>query len=1008
MVFGQTLSSLKIGDGSPIAPSALLEIKGTTGTFLLPRMTTTQKNAITAVNGEMVYDTTLGGFSVYQGGSWSTLTTGAIAWGAITGTLSAQTDLQSALDAKLTNPMTTLGDTIYENATPAGARLAGNTTTTKKFLAQTGNGTISAAPTWGTLAGSDLPNPTASTLGGIESYAAVTNQWINAISTIGVPSSTQPGFTNLSGTLSIAQAGALPTSVITNGTFAQAQLGIYLGAIAGSQISSGTVNTSVLGSVPFTSLSGTISVAQAGTYTGSLAASQVTSGTFAQAQLGVYLGAIAGSQISSGTINTSVLGSIPFTSLNGTISIAQHGTIPFTSLSGTVSVAQAGTYTGALAASQVTSGTFNQAQLGVYLGAIAGSQISSGTVNTSVLGSVPFTSLSGTISIAQHGTIPLSNMSGTVSVAQAGTYLGNIAASQVTSGTFNLAQIGTVPFANLGGTISIAQAGSLPTSVITNGTFNQAQLGTYLGTVASGQLSGTISMAVNGVTTIANGGTGNITAQAAIDALLPAQTGNATKALITNGTTSSWGVAGSGSVTAVGMTVPSFLSISGSPVTSAGTLAVTLSGTALPVANGGSGQTSFATNAVLLGGASIGTVATAGSVGQFLSLTTGGTPSWANASGNITADVFSGDGSTTAFTLSVSPANKNNTQVYVGGVYQQKANYTLSAATLTFNTAPPTGSSNIEVDSGTYLAQATPGVPIIETKSAAFATDGTTNIVFMNAVGLTGTLASAANSAIVTYMNTSTSGTLGRSGSDVFQPGGSTSIVLPNKYDSVTVQSDASSNQYITTYRRMPVVTNYTATGASTHTFQSGTLYFTFEGIGGGGGGGSTGSSGTGTGGTGGSTTLAYNSVTYTAGGGTGGALNAGGAAGSCTNMDRFATSQGMNGGETGSATGTGGGNGGSGFYGGAGAGGNSNTAPQAAATSTGGGGGGGSGAVAFNSGAGGGSGCWGMKTLHMVNTALTATVTVGTLGQGATAGSGGQQGSNAAAGQATITEYFQ
>ena len=50
---------------------------------------------------------------------------------------------------------------------------------------------------------------------------------------------------------------------------------------------------------------------------------------------------------------------------------------------------------------------------------------------------------------------------------------------------------------------------------------------------------------------------------------------------------------GSGSVTSVAATVPSFLSISGSPITSSGTLAITLSGTALPVANGGTGLTSF-------------------------------------------------------------------------------------------------------------------------------------------------------------------------------------------------------------------------------------------------------------------------------------------------------------------------------------------------------------------------------------------------------------------------------
>ena len=50
---------------------------------------------------------------------------------------------------------------------------------------------------------------------------------------------------------------------------------------------------------------------------------------------------------------------------------------------------------------------------------------------------------------------------------------------------------------------------------------------------------------------------------------------------------------GSGSVTSVSATVPSFLSISGSPITTSGTLAISYSGTALPVANGGTGITSL-------------------------------------------------------------------------------------------------------------------------------------------------------------------------------------------------------------------------------------------------------------------------------------------------------------------------------------------------------------------------------------------------------------------------------
>lgn len=74
------------------------------------------------------------------------------------------------------------------------------------------------------------------------------------------------------------------------------------------------------------------------------------------------------------------------------------------------------------------------------------------------------------------------------------------------------------------------------------------------------------------------------------DGVLPSQTGNSGRFLTTNGTTASWGTVSAG-VTSVGLSVPSFLTVSGSPVTSSGTLAVTYSGTALPVLNGGTGVT---------------------------------------------------------------------------------------------------------------------------------------------------------------------------------------------------------------------------------------------------------------------------------------------------------------------------------------------------------------------------------------------------------------------------------
>ena len=56
---------------------------------------------------------------------------------------------------------------------------------------------------------------------------------------------------------------------------------------------------------------------------------------------------------------------------------------------------------------------------------------------------------------------------------------------------------------------------------------------------------------------------------------------------------------------------------------------------------------------------------------------------------------FTGNGSTLAYTLSAQ-SPENNTNVYIDGVYQSKTNYAVSGTTLTFSTAPPSGSS-IEV-----------------------------------------------------------------------------------------------------------------------------------------------------------------------------------------------------------------------------------------------------------------------------------------------------------------------
>ncbi len=61
----------------------------------------------------------------------------------------------SLLPAKHAFPA--LGDLLYGGSAGAGTRLAGSTLAAKRFLVQTGTGTVSAAPIWGALSASDLP-----------------------------------------------------------------------------------------------------------------------------------------------------------------------------------------------------------------------------------------------------------------------------------------------------------------------------------------------------------------------------------------------------------------------------------------------------------------------------------------------------------------------------------------------------------------------------------------------------------------------------------------------------------------------------------------------------------------------------------------------------------------------------------------------------------------------------------------------------------------------------------
>jgi hypothetical protein len=135
-------------------------------------------------------------------------------------------------------------------------------------------------------------------------------------------------------------------------------------------------------------------------------------------------------------------------------------------------------------------------------------------------------------------------------------------------------------------------------------------------------------------------------------------------------------------------------------------------------------------------------------------------------------DQFSGNGSTTAFTLSYAPAGTTSIIVSISGVVQNPNTYSVSGTTLTFTPAPPTGTSNIAV---LYL-----GLPVVATltpgntayfsssvftataSQTVFTPSGTYQVGFINVIRNGSTLApadyTATNGTTVTLLNPCTAG----------------------------------------------------------------------------------------------------------------------------------------------------------------------------------------------------------------------------------------------------------
>lgn len=469
--------------------------------------------------------------------------------------------------------------------------------------------------------------------------------------------------------------------------------------------------------------------------------------------------------------------------------------------------------------------------------------------------------------------------------------------------------------------------------------------------------------------------------------------GTAGQVLAVSGGIPNWQAAAATGVTSVALTVPAFLSVTGSPVTSAGTLAVGFSGTALPAINGGTAQITYATGDTLYASAA-NTLSRlpAGTNGNVYQLNAG-VPNWApvtlSSSASVAGILSISNGGTGSASVNIAPnptswagwdANSNmSADNFLAGSQSVSANTTLTVNSpfITFIT----GAGGIVIT-----------LPVVSTLAL-----GTEYLFINNSSGTVSVNSSGANliatisaASTATLINNAITGTSATVWNLLSSSGGTTTFIQP------TIQKFLS--------------------GSGTYVTPAGVSYIQVQMVGGGGGGAGngTGPSG-GAGGTGGNST--FGTSLLVANGGVGGANVALGGIGGTASLGTGPIGLIVQGGsgDPGAFQNTSaqmaGGTGGSSYLGGAGSGGpgvsGSANAGQAAATNSGSGGGGAGNSNAGSMGSGSGGGAGGYVNAIINSPSANYSYSVGSVGSAGTAGTSGAVGGAGALGQIIVTEYY-
>jgi hypothetical protein len=346
-----------------------------------------------------------------------------------------------------------------------------NTEVTNSVWAGPASGSA-ATPTFRALVGADLPNPSLTTLGGIEAINAVTSNWVRSISTSGVPALSQPAFTDISGTLAPAQCPSPSATTIGCVESFTAPANQFINAISTSGIPSSAQPT-------FANIAGSITLSQLPSISNNSVLGNNSGGTAIPSALSAsnvldFIGSVQGDVLFRGAAGWLVLAPGTSGQVLSTGGAAANPT--WTTVTGTGTVTSVATNNGITGGPITSSGTVGLATIttGNVLANVSGSTaIPTPTAPTSILdvigsatGDILFRGTSSWLVLAPgtSGQV-LTQGTTTPSWSNAGTLTNvTISAGALTSatGTCNITTSGTC-------TVGLASTGTLGQAIMSNG-----------------------------------------------------------------------------------------------------------------------------------------------------------------------------------------------------------------------------------------------------------------------------------------------------------------------------------------------------------------------------------------------------------------------------------------------------------------------------------------------------------------------------------------------------------